>query len=213
MLRLCVYVSPPVAIIFVLIAGCSKQSNQSTPGGTKSIASTSNSNQESLPAWAPDPAMLEKLDEYQDVDGYQIRPPKGYPQVPAKNFGPASRIVGWGGTLRADQTAPMITVMVTKPMPVQKPHEQLMQDVLNSIKQRRQDWQQSPFERGTINGLAFLRARWSGTEPNKGWKMHGLVFTTLNDTTFVQISTQDVEPNDKEALKISEAAAFTFKKK
>jgi len=157
--------------------------------------------------------MLEKLDGYQDIDNYQIRPPKEYPRVPGQTLPPVTKIFGWGGTLRPDQTAPMITVMVVKPIPVKKPPEQLMQDVLNSIKQRRQDWQQSTFERGTINGLTFLRARWSGTEPNKRWKMHGLVYMALDGTTLIEISTQDVEPNDKEALQVSEAAALTFKRK
>jgi hypothetical protein len=198
---------------FVVTAGCSKPNTQSTPGDSKSIEPTSRSGQQALPTWTPDSAVLEKLDAYQDIDNYQFRPPKGYPSVSGKTLAPGSKIFGWGGTLRPDQTAPMITVMVVKPMPVQKPPEQLMQDFLNGIKQRRQDWQQSTFERGSVNGLTFLRARWSGTEPTKRWKMHGLMYVAQDGTTLIEISTQDVEPNDKEALKISEAAALTFKRK
>jgi hypothetical protein len=43
--------------------------------------------------------------------------------------------------------------------------------------------------------------------------MHGFSYVTIDKGLLVQISSQDVEPYDKEALGLAEAAALTFVKK
>jgi len=204
---------PVLITIFVFLfsmGGCDRQPEQPQPEEPSSKAPTAEPATGPLPVWTTDPAVLEKLAGYQDLDNYQIRPPLEYPL--ARTVAPKATIFAWSGPLRPDQTAPMITIIVAKPMPAQKSPEQIMQDLLDGIKRRRQDWQQSTFERGLVNGLAFLRARWSGTEPSKGWNMHGLMYVAQDNDALIQISTEDVEPHDKEALRISEAAALTFKK-
>jgi hypothetical protein len=124
-------------------------------------------------------------------------------------------MVAWGGSVRPDGTAPMFQLVLVSPPPGQRPPgvDQFLTSMLDGVRRRRQNWSQSPPEWGTINGLAFLRIRWSGTEPSKGWKMHGVMYAAFDGRAFIQLHTQDIEPHHEQALKIGEAATLTFRKK
>jgi hypothetical protein len=169
-----------------------------------------------LPKWAPDKELLAQLAPYGNVGGYQVRPPRKYDRVVPPPAPPGGQLFAWAGAKRADNTAPMFMVTMLAPPPevAQKTTlEQFLDSMLGGIKRRRKDWKQTAVERGQINGLTFLRVRWSGTEAAKGWKMHGFMYVARDGPNFIQIASQDVEPNHAEALKLAEAAALTFRKK
>jgi hypothetical protein len=165
--------------------------------------------------WHPDDALLGELAEAKEVNGYLVRPPKGYPKTYPAGGPPGAKLVLWGGTRRPDGTAPMFQVMVGSPPARERlpDLDEFLNTMLDGVKQRRQNWSQSTPERGTVNSLTFLRTRWSGTETNKGWKLHGVMYVAIDGKTFIQLHCQDVEPHHEQALKIGEAAALTFKKK
>jgi hypothetical protein len=91
--------------------------------------------------------------------------------------------------------------------------EQALETFLSSIEKRRKNWSRTPTEKGRINGTNFVRSRWSGVDLNSEKKMRGFSYVTINNGGLVQISSQDVEPHDKEALGIAEASALSFIKK
>jgi hypothetical protein len=169
----------------------------------------------SLPQWQPDGAFIGELGDAAEINGYFVRPPKGYQETTPAGGPPGTKLVAWSGTPRSDGTAPMFQVMVGAPPAGERLPglDELLTKMLDGVKRRRQNWSQSAPERGTINGLTFLRTRWSGTEPNQGWKMHGVMYVAIDGGSFIQLHTQDVEPHHEQALKRSEAAANTFKKK
>jgi hypothetical protein len=109
----------------------------------------------------------------------------------------------------------MLMIQVFSPPPEEARKttpEKFLESMLKGIAKRRTDWQQTPAESGQVNGFSMLRARWSGTEPEKHWKMHGFLYIAQDGLSFIQISSQDVEPNHEEPLKLAEAAALTFQR-
>ena len=53
-----------------------------------------------LPVWEPDPAVLDELEPYRDVEGYEIRLPKGCETVPPPQNVPYLKALGWKGPPR-----------------------------------------------------------------------------------------------------------------
>jgi hypothetical protein len=109
----------------------------------------------------------------------------------------------------------MLLIQVFSPPPEEAKRttlEDFLESMLEGIARRRTDWQQTPAESGQVNGFTMLRARWSGTEPARRWKMHGFQYVAQDGLSFIQISSQDVEPNHEESLRLAEAAALTFQR-
>jgi hypothetical protein len=164
-------------------------------------------------------AVLDSSGGATEVAGYMVNPPKGYSVVtPPPNAGPpGAKFAFWGGTKRPDGTAPMFGVMVGSPPSKEKlpALDEFLNIMLQGVKKQRiaPTWTQSPFEELKLGGLTFKRTRWSGTDLKNGWKMHGLMYVAIDGRTFIQITSQDVEPHHEEALKLSETAAQSFKKK
>ncbi|MFL5331482.1 MAG: hypothetical protein ACJ8C4_21540 [Gemmataceae bacterium] len=167
-----------------------------------------------VPAWEPDPTVLSDLGPLTDFEGYQIRVPNGYsplsppPNLPLKMF-------LWVSSKRSDQTAAQLMVGIVSPPPGEANDsiEKHLDKLLDTQKKDRTDYSQTATERGTINGLAFVRAHWSGINSENQRKLHGFYYVTKEGTTFYHIRSQDVEPHHEQALKIAEATALTFKKK
>jgi hypothetical protein len=165
--------------------------------------------------WEPDKALLEQLEPYQDVDGYQVRPPRGYASIQPPTP-PGSKVFSWAGMPRADGTAPIFTVLIATPTREEAKGitlENFVERMLAAVKALRQDWQQTPAERGQVNGLSMLRTTWQGTAPQGNFRMRGFDYFAQDGGTFICIRSQDVAPHGEQALKLAEAAALTFRKK
>ena len=165
--------------------------------------------------WEPNKALLNRLDSPQDIEEFQLNPPRNYtPHTRLGDYG--SKATAWAGPLRRDGTRPQVMVLtVTLPAEEVKQYtlEQILYTFMERLSHRRQDWTRTSAEKGTINGLTFVRARWSGTDPNLGRKMHGFNYVTMVGDKVIQLSSQDVEPYAKESLDLAEASALTFKKR
>ena len=163
-------------------------------------------------SWTPSPAMLPKLATYQKVEGYSIRPPKGYTGQ-QQNQGPA---VGqaWVSQPRPDGVRSWIMVVVGKKPPTGKMPDLkvVARTFAAATKNLRTDWKMTEPELGKLGGIAFARIRWTGTEPNTKMKMRGFIFAAIDGDKVIQISSQDVEPGAEKPLALAEASALTFKK-
>jgi hypothetical protein len=167
------------------------------------------------PTWKPAPALLSRLDAPFTVGRFELRPPKGY--VLQRQTGPAqTQALGWVGPARDNGVRPYLMLgIVTVPATEAGKHsvEQSLDKFLQSIqKSRGQDWKRNATEHGTVNGLPFVRARWSGSLPKSPFKVHGFNYVTLVKGQVIQLSSQDVEPDQREPLALAEAAALTFKR-
>lgn len=168
---------------------------------------------ERLPIWTPDRDLLSKLTEAVSILGFQVRPPKGYTSV--RQVEGRAQMFAWQGSVRSDGTAPSLMVGIMTPPPGEASTytlEELLDKFLAGIQRRRQHWTRTAAERGQVNGLPFVRARWSGTETTSQRKMHGFNYVALEGQTIIHISSQDVEPHHDAALAFAETAALTFKR-
>jgi hypothetical protein len=169
-----------------------------------------------LPAWKPDSLMLAKLASELDVDNYRVQPPKGYFPVQPVGFvpPPEARAFFWASENRENGTAGSFMIMLMALPPgeelpsLEYAHEQMME----GIKRRRESWQAFRAEDGILGGIHFRRSRWSGLDANLG-PMHGFSYTAFDGRTLIQISSQDVDDYQEEALKIAEAAVLTFRRR
>lgn len=170
---------------------------------------------ETLRAWIPDASLLGHLAPEVSILAFRIRPPQGYTLVQQSGPGGA-QIVAWKGAVRPDGTAPYVMVAIAAPPPGERNTytlEEVLDEFLAGVQRRRQNWTRTVSEHGQVNGLTFVRARWSGTEPTNQLKMHGFSYVTLHGQTVIQISSQDAEPHPEAALRLAEAAALTFQKR
>src|SRR5262245_40164808 len=163
----------------VCIAGCRKST---TPSGAPPAPTAKD---RPLAVWEPDATFLEQLGPIIDVVGYQVRPPRDYSFSPPPTTPPGVKGFAWKGPLRQDQTAPQLMVGLTSrpPEEANASLEQYLDTLLEGVKRRRTNWTQTSPERGQVNGLTFVRARWSGTEPEKQWAMHGFMYVAKDGST------------------------------
>jgi hypothetical protein len=208
--------------------GCSEKTGRS-PG----VASTEGTSQTAtplqqptkptppaaLPVWRPEDAALRQLGPFREVVArsgrYKVRPPKEYAQFAPPAPPPSTLAMAWRGSSRPDGTTPTFLIQVFSPPPEEAKKstpEDFLEGMLKGIARRRTGWQQTPAESGQVNGLTMLRARWSGTEPARQWKMHGFQYVAQDGLSFIQISSQDVEPHHEEPLRLAEVAALTFQR-
>jgi hypothetical protein len=169
-----------------------------------------------LPIWEPDAKLLEELGPMTTVDDYQVRPPKGYSlNPPAPNTTGAIRAYYWTGTPREDKTAPYLLITLVSSPPgeaKERTLEKELNELLEGFHRRRSNWTQTSPERGQVNGMTFVRSYWSGIDPESQAKMHGFMYATRDGSTFIHLSSQDVEPHRAHTLKLAEAAVLTLKK-
>ncbi len=167
-----------------------------------------------LPQWKSPAAWSAKLAPARKFNFGEIRAPKGYSlqQKPA----PGGQGAAWVGSEGTDGTRPYLMVLsLTLPEKEAKKYtaESALNSFLQGIKARHENWSRSTAERGTINGTTFIRARWSGRHREADVGMHGFIYVAKNGRSLIQMSSQQTQPDDYEALKLAEAAALTFKKK
>ena len=166
-------------------------------------------------AWTPDKILAGKLDTTADVDDFQLRLPSAY-QAKAITGPPGSLINAWVGPARSDGTRPSIVLTIQSVLdkdPSKNTLEAALKIFLENAEKRAKNWTRTALEKGSVNGLSFIRARWRGVNPTTGRIMHGFNYVTIKDRKVIQISSQDLEPHNKEGLDLAEAAALTFKKR
>ena len=144
-----------------------------------------------------------------------IRPPKGYDEQtqPGPN---GSTVYAWTGTARQDDKTRgyiMIGMFTPPPADGDKYTPMLMLErMVAAIAERRERWVQSKPERGTINGLPFVRMYWRGVDYQTGRPMRGVNYVTRDGATFIQLSSQDADPHAVDSVTLAEASILSFKK-
>ncbi len=168
--------------------------------------------------WHPDRGDLERLASPFELPGFEIRPPDGFRLIKS-DLVPGGTTL-WTGPFRDDETYAHFMVIITtlSEKHSKRPLEVLLKEVMAPIQQRRQKWTKTAPERGRVNGLTFVRARWRGVATSvarkglSGRQMHGFVYLAVDGQKAIQIMCQDVEPDHAESLRTCEAAALTIRK-
>ena len=80
------------------------------------------------------------------------------------------------------------------------------------IKLKPEGVRRGPQEQGELGGLRFARLPWGGTHAEAGLPIRGVHYAARDGSRFVVLWTQDVMPEGKEALRLTEAAILSFRK-
>jgi peroxiredoxin len=160
------------------------------------------------PRWQPGSTAFSQLADEVAVGAYRVRPPRGY--VPEKLPPEAGReTYRWKGPAQPGGTVPVFEVSLA-PAPAEKKLEALLEkDVEAGAGPRRLGWSCSPAERGDVNELTFVRARWNTQEHPQKWTAAGVIYLGLDGDTLVRISSREAMPTFGGPL---DAAALTFHK-
>ena len=171
--------------------------------------------------WKPDPKLLGELDDYRDIEDYQIRIPKDcIPEPVSAFFGDAaafSKARAWASSLRHDGTR-MLMVMIMADLPPTFPDyrftaEEEVGPVLGGFRRssKASDWQHTAAEAGTINNVPFVRVNLQGAIENR--KVHGVLYLTKTVGKLAGIWIIDFDSSEKTQLDIGVASVLTFRKK
>jgi predicted Zn finger-like uncharacterized protein len=165
--------------------------------------------------WTIPADQRDKLADYVSFGkGYRIRPPKGYTELTKPGPG-GTTAHAWMCQPRPDGVRSHLRVITGTAPPEEANRytpEKALQSMLNALKQYQENLSPTATEHGEINGVPFVRARWSGTNIETGKKMHGFVYACLQGQEFIQITSEDVEPGHEAPLKLAEASALSFRK-
>jgi hypothetical protein len=166
--------------------------------------------------WEPEKALVDRLQPYQDVEGYQLRLPKGYSlmQRPATPL-PGVKVFYWMGPRQADGGGPSLAISVWTLAPGGEEPKDAVSKALAALEAspNTQDrpWERASVESGQIAGLPCLRGQ-SQVVTAAGAKVRSFAYFVKDGTTQIAIGGGASEA-DADALKLAEAAVLTFRKR
>lgn len=150
------------------------------------------------------------------VGGLEVRAPADFRDMGQRGPGHI-----WVGTPRPDETYPTAT-LISAPLPPDSanlPLEALLAESMKGVRGARKDFTESPPERGTIQGLPFIRCKWSGG-PGAGARaglqgktFHGIVYLGVHQGSAIQFLAQDTAPDHPRSLELLEAMAYSLRAK
>jgi peroxiredoxin len=147
------------------------------------------------PRWQPGSVALSQLDDEIAVGPYRVRPPKGYTWENPAPEPPGRGTYRWEGPAPPGRAAPVFEVAFM-PAPGGKDLEaQLAKDVEAVAGPRRLGWSCSTAERGEVNGITFVRARWNVQEHPQKFAGAGVIYLGLDGDTLVRISCREIIPS------------------
>jgi hypothetical protein len=167
-------------------------------------------------AWTADPAMLNRLGEEVKIQGYRIRPPKGY-TLHEQTIDKRLKLFTWRGQKRPNGSVPRLGLSVISLLP-QEENEPLRDSLdklllgMKGSQRKLTNFSSSPPEEGQINGIPFLRTRLTGSNPATGIKVQAFAYVGRDGPNMIIFSGQAREPDHEAPIKLTEAAVLTFKK-
>jgi hypothetical protein len=166
-----------------------------------------------VPTWTPNKKQVPNLGPASEVIGYSFQAPLGWEQRPRGGPGKIGALF-----LSAPMFAGMrasFQVMVFG-IPGWQADKRTIADFLDfrikNIERMNNNWQVTPMEFGTINGLEFSRRHFSGADMQSGLKVQGFMYICRTGHDLIEILGEDLADDAPKTLPMVEAAAQTFHK-
>src|SRR5262249_44807128 len=151
---------------------------------------------------------LSKLADEADAGPYRVRLPRGYlrdnmpPQADRETY-------RWQGPARPGDKPPVCEVSLS-PAPPERDLRPLLEKEAEAIAgPPPPGWSCGPAERGEVNGLTFVRARWSIQEQPQKWAGSGVIYLGFDGDRLIRVSIRETTPHAGGPL---EAAPLTLHK-
>jgi hypothetical protein len=162
-----------------------------------------------LPTWHPDPALVADLDQPTRIQGYPIRPPKGFTHEQQQTeVGPLHR---WkkddlGNGRIAFLSAIVLVAPPNEPVP---PVEDYLAGFFSGVKRHVKDWQEGARERGRIAEVTFTRVGWTCTDTNRNRPVQGFVYAAVHGRNLISLAGTE-HMGQPSMLPLLETAARAF---
>lgn len=186
------------------------------PASPSAPFSAANRSDANLPRWSPDPAAVAQLGESVGLDHFRLRQPPGYAARP-KVVG-TRHSLSLKGPQRPGRGSPAL-ILELRPLEAREKEmslEQVLEGELTFFKNVQAatlpNMTHTAIERGQLNGMTFVRSRFTSDSPRPGEKAHGLMYLSVQDQTVVSVTALDGEPESKTTLKLLEASAQTLQR-
>ena len=133
-----------------------------------------------VPVWQPDPALLDQLDDYREVEGYEIRIPKECDSAPIppemQDIPYAKSKMLWTKLRLSNDDSALSLVLVVAQLPRGVAGDgvtpdQMLKQILDADKKNivsnLSDWQHTPPESGRVGDVPFARVSYHGTTKDR----------------------------------------------
>lgn len=174
-----------------------------------------------LPAWKPDENLVSQLGSRVKIYGITFQPPQGYVLV-QRNLDLGSkhlRVWLWQGDPRPDGSVPNFHVVVRNlpagPTSIATTEQLLkssLMDAAHIFSKVTSTYTHSRMERGTVNGIPFVRVYYKFPLPNAHNALHGLAYITIVHNKALIFASLDIEPYWTDTVFLGEAAALTARR-
>ncbi len=173
-------------------------------------------------AWVADEGLSSKLAKGVLLGDVILRPPKGYElQSDSKDeAGVRYSTVAWTGPRRPDLTAAVFQVSVVAPVtpepgpsraPTWAELENVVLSLLEGDERLHTGFQRGKLERGTVNGIRAVRARWDGIQKQSGMRIVGFAYVMDHGGMLFMLSGRDAKEHATGSNAIGEAAALSLR--
>ena len=140
--------------------------------------------------WKPDAILMRYMGRQMPLLSYSLQPPASYTLHEVHREGQISYIWQGAGTIFPSNIA-----IVIAPIPMRGSKkvtsEQLLGSALDTLHRGYSEWKQTEIEYGQINGIAFVRAYWTGTNQAQKQKRRGVSYVALDGPNAISLLSQD----------------------
>jgi hypothetical protein len=192
-------------VIVLLILGCGRK----RPDGGRNPDGSPASGDELRP-WKADERLVAQLNPATVVGGYAIRSPGGYREQETA-VAPV-RMVTWESPARPDGARVWLIVSVVETAGVGP--EKVLDDHLAARGSITESLKRTASEHGQLNGMAFVRASYSGFDRIRKVLIRGHAYAAVDEGRLIQLTAHEERPSEGETLlALPEAALLTFRKR
>jgi hypothetical protein len=229
--RSCVGAIAVLAVLPLLVSGCGSGaptpqqptvSKGTAPPPPPPLSPTSPPTPVAAPvtAWEPSALVLEQLEPYKDVAGYQIRVPKGW-IASAAQASPGAKMFVWYGVRPNDNKGAVLRICVLEPPePASPDYQEFKKATLDSAFDdglktvTRDGGVTADKQTGEVNGIPFARTNAAfRKEADGGYVVQSVLYVGKDGLSIVILTFSDVESRYAESAKLGISAILTFRKK
>jgi hypothetical protein len=170
-----------------------------------------------IQVWETDPALSGQLGPYEVVGDFQMRWPNGFQHMRYDGpIAPGCTVLVRQGVPRSNGGRPRIIVMTTKVPPDQRDAALKRLFAAQLVAEKKWnpngDWQETPQELGSINGISAIKGGWEASLSFAPGKTHGVVFACASPSGSLMLAAiSDAEPYSEKTLKLLAASALSLR--
>jgi hypothetical protein len=187
-------------------------------GGGAQAAASNAGPPDDLPDWQPSQALADELGPPQEIEDYRVRVPKGFERMKdPPGAPPETRVFAFAGPRRGDNSRPtlVLALMKLRPEVAAATLDNALETVLAGDPKSGPVFTPKKIEWGKLGDLTVVRSRLDvmpGQASSDG-KTQAFLYVCRDSGSLISIRASDIEPHNRQSLRLCNAAALTFQRK